>query len=87
MGPIGTCDYTWQTAMVYERKVDIRRVIGYCCCEQGVRTPDVLYVGPAGPQGAVGPAGPNPTWNRTTFNYERSVTRTLFMEENSDGDR
>ena len=29
----------------------------------------------------------NPTWNRTTVNYERSVTRTLFMEENSDVDR
>ena len=29
----------------------------------------------------------NPTWSRTTLNYERSVTRTLFMEENSDGDR
>ena len=29
----------------------------------------------------------NPTWNRTTFNHERSVTRTLFMEENSNGDR
>ena len=29
----------------------------------------------------------NPTWNRTTVNYERLVTRTLFMEENSDGDR
>ena len=29
----------------------------------------------------------NPTWNMTTFNYERSVTRTLFMEENSDGER
>ena len=29
----------------------------------------------------------DPTWNRTTVNYERSVTRTLFMEENSDGDR
>ena len=28
-----------------------------------------------------------PTWNRTTVNYEHSVTRTLFMEENSDGDR
>ena len=24
----------------------------------------------------------NPTWNGTTVNYERSVTRTLFMEEN-----
>ena len=29
----------------------------------------------------------NPTWNKTTFNYERPVTRSLFMEENSDGDR
>ena len=30
----------------------------------------------------------NPTWNKTTtFNYERLVTRSLFMEENSDGDR
>jgi len=30
----------------------------------------------------------NPTWSRPTLNYERSVTRrTLFMEENSDGDR
>ena len=29
----------------------------------------------------------NPTWNKTTFNYERPVTRILFMEENSDGDR
>ena len=29
----------------------------------------------------------NPTWNRTTFNWERSVSRTLFMEENSDGGR
>ena len=29
----------------------------------------------------------NLTWNRTTVNYERSVTRTVFMEENSDGDR
>ena len=30
----------------------------------------------------------NPTWNRTTFKYERSVTRTSFMEKNSDdGDR
>ena len=28
----------------------------------------------------------NTTWNKTTFNYERSVTRSLFMEENSDGD-
>ena len=27
----------------------------------------------------------NPVWNRTTLNYERSVSRTLFMEENSDG--
>ena len=31
--------------------------------------------------------GKNPTWNKTTFNYERPVTRSLFMEENSDGDR
>ena len=23
----------------------------------------------------------NPTWNKTTFNYERPVTRSLFMEE------
>jgi len=29
----------------------------------------------------------NPTWNKTTFNYEHPVTRSLFMEENSDGDR
>ena len=29
----------------------------------------------------------NPTWNTTTVSYESSVTRTLFMEENSDGDR
>ena len=29
----------------------------------------------------------NTTWNKTTFNYERPVTRSLFMEENSDGDR
>jgi hypothetical protein len=29
----------------------------------------------------------NPTWNKTTFNYERLVTRSLFMEENNDGDR
>ena len=29
----------------------------------------------------------HPTWNMTTVNYERSVTRTLLMEENSDGDR
>ena len=29
----------------------------------------------------------NPTWNKTTFNYERPVTRSLFMEENSDGNR
>ena len=27
----------------------------------------------------------NPTWNRSLFNWERSVSRTLFMEENSDG--
>ena len=29
----------------------------------------------------------NPTWNTTTVSHESSVTRTLFMEENSDGDR
>ena len=29
----------------------------------------------------------NAIWNRTTFNRERSVSRTLFMEENSDGGR
>ena len=29
----------------------------------------------------------NPIWSRTTLDCERSVTRTLFMEENSDGDR
>ena len=29
----------------------------------------------------------NPIWGRTTLDCERSVTRTLFMEENSDGDR
>ena len=29
----------------------------------------------------------NPIWSRTTLNCERSITRTLFMEENSDGDR
>ena len=30
----------------------------------------------------------NQTWNRTTLNnYESSVTRALFMEEISDGDR
>ena len=28
----------------------------------------------------------NPTWNTTTVSHESSVTRTLFMEENSDGD-
>jgi len=28
----------------------------------------------------------NTTWNKTTFNCERSVSRTLFIEENSDGD-
>ena len=27
----------------------------------------------------------NTTWNKTTFNCERSVSRTLFTEENSDG--
>ena len=29
----------------------------------------------------------NPIWSRTTLDCERSITRTLFMEENSDGDR
>ena len=29
----------------------------------------------------------NPIGSRTTLDYERSVSRTLFMEENSDGDR
>ena len=29
----------------------------------------------------------NPIWSKTTLDCERSVTRTLFMEENSDGDR
>ena len=29
----------------------------------------------------------NPTWNKTTSIYERPVTRSLFMGENSDGDR
>ena len=29
----------------------------------------------------------NPIWSRTTLDCERSVSRTLFMEENSDGDR
>ena len=28
----------------------------------------------------------NPIWSRTTLDCERSVTRTLFMEENSDED-
>ena len=28
-----------------------------------------------------------PIWSRTTLDCERSITRTLFMEENSDGDR
>ena len=28
----------------------------------------------------------NPIWSRTTLDCERSVSRTLFMEENSDGD-
>ena len=26
----------------------------------------------------------NTTWSKTMFNYERSVSRTLFMDENSD---
>ena len=29
----------------------------------------------------------NPIWRKTTLDCERSVTRTLFMEENSDGVR
>ena len=29
----------------------------------------------------------NPIWGRTTLDCERSVTKTLFMEENSDEDR
>ena len=29
----------------------------------------------------------NPTWNKTTSIYDRPVTRSLFMGENSDGDR
>ena len=29
----------------------------------------------------------NPTWNKTTFIYERPVTRSLFIGENSDGAR
>ena len=29
----------------------------------------------------------NPIWSRTTLDCERSVTRTLFMEENRDGER
>ena len=29
----------------------------------------------------------NLIWSRTTLDCERSVSRTLFMEENSDGDR
>ena len=29
----------------------------------------------------------NPIWSKTTLDCERSVTRTLFMEENSDGER
>ena len=28
-----------------------------------------------------------PLWSRTTFNYERPVSRTLIMEENSNGSR
>ena len=28
----------------------------------------------------------NPNWGRTTLDCERSTTRTLFMEENSDRD-
>ena len=28
----------------------------------------------------------NTTWSKTMFNYERSVSRTLFMKENSDRD-
>jgi hypothetical protein len=26
----------------------------------------------------------NTTWSKTMLNYERSVSRTLFMDENSD---
>ena len=29
----------------------------------------------------------NQIWSKTTLDCERSVTRTLFMEENSDGVR
>jgi hypothetical protein len=29
----------------------------------------------------------NPIWSKTTLHCERSVSMTLFMEENSDGDR
>ena len=29
----------------------------------------------------------NPIWSRNTLYCEHSITRTLFMEENSDGDR
>ena len=29
----------------------------------------------------------NPKWSRTTLDCELSTTRTLFMEENSDGER
>ena len=29
----------------------------------------------------------NPIWSRTTLACESLITRTLFMEENSDGDR
>ena len=29
----------------------------------------------------------NPTWNTTTLSHKNSVTRTFFMEENSDGVR
>ena len=29
----------------------------------------------------------NPIWGSTTLDCESSVTRTLFMEENSDGER
>ena len=28
----------------------------------------------------------NTTWSKTMLNYERSVSRTLFMDENSDRD-
>ena len=28
----------------------------------------------------------NTTWSNTMLNYERSVSRTLFMDENSDRD-